>query len=234
MRALGRQRDGRSREETPRDLQASRERTGASRRGSQASRPGGASGDVTAWVSGVSSREPGHGSGPDRRGPGPGRGASVRGGGPGGRGGAQELDRGPFRGGGALFAKRVGAVRDNSPKDDPGEADREVANACRVHIYPTRGWMHVECTACHARYVISDEKIPIQGARVRCRKCQAVFSIERSASPAAPPTPTDLPLIPPTPQAAFPAPPASAESLAESSLFGPGVPQAEPSPFGGP
>lgn len=60
--------------------------------------------------------------------------------------------------------------------------------------------MHVECSACGARYVIADDKIPVQGARVRCRKCQAVFSIERSGSPA-PPTPSDLPLIPPTPQA---------------------------------
>jgi len=69
--------------------------------------------------------------------------------------------------------------------------------------------MHVECSACGARYVIADEKIPFQGARVRCRKCQAVFSIERSA--VAPPTPAELPLIPPTPQAAAPAAPPVAE-----------------------
>ena len=92
--------------------------------------------------------------------------------------------------------------------------------------------MHVECSACHARYVISDERIPIQGARVRCRKCQAVFSIERSAAGANPPTPADLPLIPPTPQVANPAPPVSAPG--ESSLFGPSAAPAEPSPFGGP
>ena len=79
--------------------------------------------------------------------------------------------------------------------------------------------MHVECSACGARYVIADEKIPIQGARVRCRKCQAVFSIERSAP--APPAPAELPLIPPTPQAAAPAPP-------------PEVAPAAPSPFGAP
>jgi len=79
--------------------------------------------------------------------------------------------------------------------------------------------MHVECSACGARYVIADEKIPIQGARVRCRKCQAVFSIERSAP--APPAPAELPLIPPTPQAAAPAPPPEAAPAA-------------PSPFGAP
>ena len=70
--------------------------------------------------------------------------------------------------------------------------------------------MHVECTACHARYVIADEKIPIQGARVRCRKCQSVFSVERTGASAQPPTPSALPLIPPTPQESRPTPPAPA------------------------
>ena len=57
--------------------------------------------------------------------------------------------------------------------------------------------MHAECSSCHTRYTIADDKIPVQGARVRCRKCQAVFSVERAAAPA----PAELPLIPPTPQA---------------------------------
>ncbi|HZI89223.1 MAG TPA: zinc-ribbon domain-containing protein, partial [Candidatus Polarisedimenticolia bacterium] len=57
--------------------------------------------------------------------------------------------------------------------------------------------MHVECSACHARYTIADDKIPAQGARVRCRKCQAVFSVEKPVAPA----PSELPLIPPTPEA---------------------------------
>ncbi len=77
--------------------------------------------------------------------------------------------------------------------------------------------MQVECNACGARYTIADDKIPIQGARVRCRKCQSVFSIDKSA----PPAPSALPLIPPTPQelgpappAAAPAPPAAPESFA--------------------
>ena len=56
--------------------------------------------------------------------------------------------------------------------------------------------MHAECSSCHARYVIADDKIPVQGARVRCRKCQSVFSVERPAQAA----PSELPLIPPTPQ----------------------------------
>jgi len=63
--------------------------------------------------------------------------------------------------------------------------------------------MHVECSACGARYVIADDKIPAQGARVRCRKCQAVFSVAKPEVPA----PTELALIPPSPPEPAPAPP---------------------------
>lgn len=37
--------------------------------------------------------------------------------------------------------------------------------------------MKVTCSACQAQYTIADEKVPQEGARVRCRKCQAVFTI---------------------------------------------------------
>lgn len=67
--------------------------------------------------------------------------------------------------------------------------------------------MHVECSACGARYTIADEKIPVQGARVRCRKCHAVFPVGRAAQP---PVPVELPLIPPSPQSRRPAPPSRA------------------------
>ena len=73
--------------------------------------------------------------------------------------------------------------------------------------------MHIECSACGARYTIADERIPAQGARVRCRKCQAVFQVDKTA-PSSPPAPSGLPLIPPTPLGARPAeaaPPAPAE-----------------------
>src|SRR3989442_9781332 len=73
--------------------------------------------------------------------------------------------------------------------------------------------MHVECSACGARYTIADERIPAQGARVRCRKCQAVFQVEKT-DPSMRPAPPELPLIPPTPLGPvpqeFPAAPASA------------------------
>ena len=61
--------------------------------------------------------------------------------------------------------------------------------------------MHVECSSCKTRYTIADDRIPAQGARVRCRKCQAVFQVERPAAP----TPSPLPLIPPTPEETIPA-----------------------------
>ena len=95
--------------------------------------------------------------------------------------------------------------------------------------------MHVECSSCHARYTIADDKIPLQGARVRCRKCQAVFSVER---PAAASAPTELPLIPPTPQApppSIPMDPGITHGTFGGSRFGSSAePSAESNPFGPP
>jgi predicted Zn finger-like uncharacterized protein len=88
--------------------------------------------------------------------------------------------------------------------------------------------MHVECTSCHARYVIADDKIPVQGARVRCRKCSEVFSVERPSAAA----PTELPLIPPTPQAA-PTAPSEPAAFERSNPFSspPVSPSAAPPPM---
>ena len=57
--------------------------------------------------------------------------------------------------------------------------------------------MHVQCSGCGAGYKIADDKIPMQGARVRCRKCSTVFAISRSAAPQ---VPAEIPVIPPTPE----------------------------------
>ena len=84
--------------------------------------------------------------------------------------------------------------------------------------------MKVACSSCHARYVIPDEKIPVQGARVRCRKCQAVFNVE----PAGASAPTDLPLIPPTPQQAAPPSLERDPGIVQGPTFG--APVAEPAP----
>jgi len=84
--------------------------------------------------------------------------------------------------------------------------------------------MKVECSSCHARYVIPDEKIPVQGARVRCRKCQAVFDVE----PAGASAPTNLPLIPPTPQQAAPPGLGMDPGIVQGPTFG--TPMAEAAP----
>src|SRR5438876_831853 len=93
--------------------------------------------------------------------------------------------------------------------------------------------MHVECNSCNTRYTIADEKIPPQGARVRCRKCQAVFQVP------GPPSPSPLPLIPPTPEpvtappqapsapAPTPASPRTVSSYAPSAGIPEGLPEAE-------
>ncbi|TMQ59920.1 MAG: hypothetical protein E6K76_03075 [Candidatus Eisenbacteria bacterium] len=100
------------------------------------------------------------------------------------------MDRGPLRGSGPLPGERV----ENSPKDGAYEADR-VIDRLSCFGFRRSAWMHVECGACGARYVIADEKIPAQGVRVRCRKCQAVFSVAKPE----PVAPAELPLIPPSP-----------------------------------
>ena len=89
--------------------------------------------------------------------------------------------------------------------------------------------MHVECSACGARYVIADEKIPAQGARVRCRKCQAVFSVAKPEVAA----PTELALIPPSPPEpapppAEPAPAPPADPPSPPPNPSPGIPPAQP------
>ena len=97
--------------------------------------------------------------------------------------------------------------------------------------------MHVECSGCGARYKIADEKIPMQGARVRCRKCSTVFEISR---PEERPVPAEIPVIPPTPEPeAEPAAPAPMDvergfgfdrdsTFAHSTAAAPAVPSAAP------
>jgi predicted Zn finger-like uncharacterized protein len=72
--------------------------------------------------------------------------------------------------------------------------------------------MNIECTSCQARYTIADSLVPPQGARVRCRKCGEVMQVK---SPAPLVMPSELPLVPPSPEspvlpAAEPAPQAAA------------------------
>ena len=62
--------------------------------------------------------------------------------------------------------------------------------------------MTLECTSCRARYSIADSLIPAQGARIKCRKCGEIITIE---APVIELAPTDLEMIPP-PRSAPPRP----------------------------
>ncbi len=54
--------------------------------------------------------------------------------------------------------------------------------------------MIVVCTACSAKFRVADEKVGPRGAKLRCSKCQTVFSVQRPVEvppPAAPPAAAD-------------------------------------------
>ena len=53
--------------------------------------------------------------------------------------------------------------------------------------------MIVVCTGCSAKFKVADEKVGPKGAKLKCSRCQAVFTVHRE--PVVEPTP------PPAPQA---------------------------------
>lgn len=68
--------------------------------------------------------------------------------------------------------------------------------------------MIVECTNCHAKYNVNENKIPPSGVKVKCPKCQNVISIKIETPPTPPPKiePPPPPKIeePPMPKAEAP------------------------------
>jgi predicted Zn finger-like uncharacterized protein len=91
--------------------------------------------------------------------------------------------------------------------------------------------MKVTCSACQSTYTIADEKVPLAGARVRCRKCQAVFTIPPRASTGAPgggpgADPAVPDASPPAPEAIRPAPLPTVPPAGES----PAPPEVPPRP----
>jgi predicted Zn finger-like uncharacterized protein len=87
--------------------------------------------------------------------------------------------------------------------------------------------MIVECSNCHTKYNVNEEKIPATGVRVKCHKCQAIIVInrpatdrttaERPAHEPARPQPTRPPVQErPTPAAPKPSPPPAAPPEAPS------------------
>ena len=93
--------------------------------------------------------------------------------------------------------------------------------------------MTIECTSCHARYTIADSLVPPQGARVRCRKCGEVIQVKPSAPMV---SPSELPLVPPSPESFRPESPnlESPRPESASALFPaasePPAPAPEPPP----
>jgi predicted Zn finger-like uncharacterized protein len=73
--------------------------------------------------------------------------------------------------------------------------------------------MIVVCTGCGAKFKVADEKVGPKGAKLRCSKCQAVFTVRREAPAPDASEPAALPPPPPPPlpsarrgQGAAPAP----------------------------
>ena len=64
--------------------------------------------------------------------------------------------------------------------------------------------MIVECSQCHTKYNVDDDKIPLLGVKVRCRECQNIIFIKKEE-----PKPAPSPIIPekPAPPAGPPEPP---------------------------
>ena len=70
--------------------------------------------------------------------------------------------------------------------------------------------MIVVCPGCSAKFRVADEKVGPRGAKLRCSKCQTVFSvgrhIEQQPAAPAPPSPDPVPEVPPTPPRVGPPP----------------------------
>src|SRR5215470_300794 len=47
---------------------------------------------------------------------------------------------------------------------------------------PARDFMRATCPSCHTNYNIDDKRIPAGGAKLRCAKCQTLFSTKSGSS----------------------------------------------------
>lgn len=99
-------------------------------------------------------------------------------------------------------------------------------------------WMVIQCAACQARFRVADEKVADRGVRARCKKCGAVFLVQREAEASAPET--EAPAAQPSAEAApRPGPVGVDPFFADSGVLSPttGVRAnplmaAKPDPFG--
>lgn len=83
--------------------------------------------------------------------------------------------------------------------------------------------MIVECSNCHAKYNIDENKIPAAGVKVRCQKCQHIIFIKKEEPVSLPVEPDEKPVQP------EPAPPSQSEMPSEQAPV-PEVPAEVPGP----
>lgn len=83
--------------------------------------------------------------------------------------------------------------------------------------------MIVECSNCHAKYNIDENKIPAAGVKVRCQKCQHIIFIKKEEPASLPVEPDEKPVQP------EPAPPSQPEMPSEPAPV-PEVPAEAPGP----
>ena len=74
--------------------------------------------------------------------------------------------------------------------------------------------MVIECSSCHARFKLADDKIKENGTKVRCTKCREVFTVFPESSP-----PVAPPAAPPIITVAPVAPVANGPEVEEDSFF---------------
>ncbi len=87
--------------------------------------------------------------------------------------------------------------------------------------------MKATCPTCATAYRVADEKVPDEGAQIKCPKCETLFVVRRSpeaeSAETVPPPPVST--LPPRPEPAAPAPHQQATSL--QALVGDGAPAEE-------
>ena len=74
--------------------------------------------------------------------------------------------------------------------------------------------MVIECSSCHARFKLADDKIKENGTKVRCTKCREVFTVFPESSP-----PAALPVAPPVVAVAPPPPVVTQQPEMEEDSF---------------
>ncbi len=86
--------------------------------------------------------------------------------------------------------------------------------------------MIVECSNCHSKYNVDENKIPATGVKVRCPKCQNVISITKEIPKPVSPEPVKI-TTPPEPPPVEPPPQPKIESPVPHKVEPPAPPEVE-------